>query len=168
MRHGNADGHAPEALPDCIGDEHQKHDVGNAHHEVDQPANHGIDAFSAKRGSTPEHECDNRRDGGRQQAHQHARGQARKRARKHITTHPVGAEGVGKRGRQILRGEVRDRRLTVKHKPRRHDNSERAGGRDARDERGCPIAARTLHGSMENLLHQALPSPTRIRGSSTP
>ena len=148
MRHGNADGHAPEALPDCIGDEHQKHDVGNSHHEVNQPADHRIDALPAKRGSTPEHECDNRRDGGRQQAHQHACGQSRKRARKHVATHPVGAEGVGKRGRQILRGEVRGCRLTVKRKPRRHHNGECTGGRDARDERGCPIAARTLHGSM--------------------
>ena len=73
MRHGNADGHAPEALPDCKGDEHQKHDVGNAHHEVDQPADNGIDAFSAKRGSAPEDKRDHRRDRGRQQAHQHAR-----------------------------------------------------------------------------------------------
>lgn len=40
----------------------------------------------------------------------------------HVAAHPVGAEGVLERGRQVLRGEIRDRCLAIQRDARRnHD-----------------------------------------------
>ena len=60
MRQRDADDHAPETLPDGVGDQDEQDDMRHAHHEVDEPGDGGIDLAAAKRRRAAERKRDER------------------------------------------------------------------------------------------------------------
>ena len=82
-------------LAQGVGDEDEQHDVGHAHHEVDEPGHHGVHLLAAQGRRRAEHEGDDRSDtpaASRPTSTLVAR--PAERAQEHVAPHLVGAEGV--------------------------------------------------------------------------
>ena len=168
MRHGHADGDAPEALPQRERDEDEQHDMGDAQHEVDEPGDRGIGLLPAQR----RHRAHDQRDDGRhargQKTHQHAGGQPRQRAQQHVAPHPVGAERMGEAGSEVLHREVGCRSRIRDDEPRDHHSRQRRQSTQKRRQRQPPIPHPSRARSMQKADSQVKQVSTRSSAMSSP
>ena len=75
--------------------------MGDPHHQIDQPAYHGIHPFGADgRGRSRKHR-DHRTDRRGGQAHRNADGHTFKRAKKQISPQRIRPERMGRTGRKL-------------------------------------------------------------------
>ena len=166
VREGHADGDAPEPLAQSVGDEDEQHDVGNAHHEVDEPADRMVGPAGAQRRRGRQRERDERGGHSRHEAHEHAGGKAGQRAQEHVAAHPVGAERVRKRRGQALGGEIGRLGGRPRHETGHHNGSQQQrpaqGEREGTAAIGQPKAPRRReHGGLvgkNRISHQRPPS----------
>ena len=131
VRNRHAHGNAPKALAERIGDKHEQNNMRHAHHEVNEPADHGVDPRTAKRRSRAKNHRDNRRHACGDQPQHDARRKARKCARKHVSAHPIGTERMGKAGRERLQRKIgRGRRIGKRHTRDNHEHEQNRGNHE--------------------------------------
>ena len=140
--------------PECsaakrIAYEDKQNEVRNAHNEVREPFDRGVEATSAERRSHSKHDRD---DGGhrrRRNPDEHGRGEPGERAAEHIAPHPIRAEGMRERGRKVFLGEIRCSSGACERAARDSDCHEHKRSRDKQPKRTPTPAAAPSRGNME-------------------
>ncbi len=155
---GHAGHHAGKALAAGQGDEHHQQDVGNTHHQVDEPGYDGIHPPAQSGGSRSQDQGHHGADRRRQHADPDAEGQPGEGAGEHVPPHPVGAEEVPGAGGLVLAGKVGGHSLSGQQQPRHRHGSQEYGAEAQQGHRAL---------SPVEMAHVRA-APLRILGSTTP
>ena len=150
MREGHANRDAHGAAAKRITHEDEKHDVRDAHNEVDKPRHGGVCHPTAKGRHAGERKRDNARARRREQTHEHRGGKACKRTGEHVSTHPVRAKGVRGARCEVLGRKVARHGGTRKAPARDHDEREQCAGPHEADEHEAPVAQAAPLGRVEH------------------